>query len=294
MIESLFWGGVVYVLGFGLFVQRQRVLDTPTAKATSAAIGRAELCGTAHGDPPQPSLVTDTPCAYWEVELHRRVPNGKGQKVMKRIGLTSARIGHLWVEDASGRMPVLVDGAHWWLDAPAKFRNRRGDAIGERARAWVRSCCGKEWEDGEMKLVERRLEEGGPVYVLGTLSPVPDLLRAPPEERERRRPRSLPAAIVFGFVELFFKASPTDALGSAIERIRDGRDAAAVAEARAQLPDWLRRAEGVAIWRGTRRDPFLIANCAENRLAVLLARWGFAALGLGTLIVLSGVWKAFD
>jgi hypothetical protein len=297
MSEAIFWGGVVYALGFGLFVKRRKVLDTPTAKALSAAIGRAELVGTAHGEPPERSIVTDTPCAYWEAELFRKVPNGKGGKTMKRIAMSNARCGHFWLADASGQVPVLVEGAHWWLDGATKLRSRsfmrKGDAIGERARSWVRSASGVEWEDAHFKLVERRLEEGGPVYALGTLSAVPDLLCATPG-RAARRPRSVPAAIAFGFYEMFFKPAPAgDALSQAIARVRDGGDAAAVAEARRALPDWLQASERVALWKGTRRDPLIIANCAENRLARRLAQWGFATMGLGTVLILSGVAELF-
>lgn len=292
MSEAFFWGGVVYALGFGLFVKRRRVLDTPTAKALSAAIGRTELCGVARGDPAERSLVTDTPCAYWEVELHRRVRSGRGGKTMKRIATSNARIGHFWLEDASGRVPVLVEGAHWWLDRATKLRNRKGVAISERARQWVRSASGREWEDGEFKLVERRLEEGGPAYVLGTLSPAPDLLKPAPG-RSERRPRSIAGAVAFGFWELFTKPAPDNALGQAIARVRDGGDAAQVSEARRLLPGWLQASEGVALWKGIRRDPFLIANCAENLLARRLAQWGFATMGLGTVLILSGVADLF-
>jgi hypothetical protein len=294
MNEAFFWGGIVYALGFGLFVQRKRVLDTPTAKATSAAIGRAELKGVARGDPPEPSLATETPCAYWEVELHRRVPNGKGGKTMKRIAHSRARAGHFWVEDASGRVPVLTEGVTWWLDGATTLKNRRGDAIGERAQRWVESACGKPWQDGEMKLVERRLPEGGPVYVLGTLSPAPDVLR-PAAGRRERRPRSVLGAIAVGFWDMFTQPGlPDDAVGRAVARVRAAGDAAALVQARAELPDWLRAGERVVMWRGVRRDPFLVANCAENRLAQRLARWGFVTMGFGTLLILSGVWKMFD
>jgi hypothetical protein len=295
--EAIFWGGLVYAIGFGLFIKRRRVLDTPTAKALSAAIGRAELVGTAHGEPPERSIVTDTPCAYWEAELFRRVPNGKGGKTMKRIAMANARCGHFWLADSSGQLPVLVEGAHWWLDSATKLRSRsfmrKGDAIGERARNWVRSASGVEWEHAQFKLVERRLEEGGPVYALGTLSAVPDVLRPAPG-REARRPRSVPAAIAFGFYDMFFKPAPPDnALSRSIACVRDGSDAVKVAEARRELPDWLQASERVALWKGARRDPFLIANCAENRLARRLAQWGFATMGLGTVLILSGVAELF-
>jgi hypothetical protein len=292
--EAIFWGGVVYAVGFGLFVKRRRVLDTPTAKALSAAIGRAELCGTAHGDPSERSIVTDTPCAYWEAELYRRVPNGKGGKSMKRIAMANARFGHFWLADASGRVPVLVEGAHWWLDRALKLRNRGGTQLSERARRWVFAASGCEWEDGTFKIVERRLDEGGAVYVLGTLSTVADVLRPAPQARNER-PRSVPGAIAKGFFDMFFKAAPPGgAMGEAIARIRSGADAAEVAQARRELPAWLQSGERVAVWKGARRDPFLIANCAENRLAQRLARWGIGTMAFGTLLILMGVWKLFE
>lgn len=294
MSEAIFWGGVVYALGFGLLIKRRRVLDTPTAKALSAAVGRAELKGIARGDPTERSLVTDTPCAYWQAELYRKVSNGKGGKTMKRIAMSDSRASHFWIEDTSGRMPVLVDGAHWWLDRATKLRSRdRSAAISERARRWVQSAAGCDWENGTFKLVERRLEEGSDVYVLGTLSPVHELLTPAPGRRERR-PRSVVSAIALGFYDMFTKpARPDNALGHAIARVREGRDAADVAAARRELPDWMQAADRVAVWKGVHRDPFLIANCAENRLAQLLARWGFAAMALGSVLILRGVYELF-
>lgn len=295
MSEAIFWGGVVYALGFGLFVKRRRVLDTPTAKALSAAIGRTELAGTAHGEPAEDSLVTGTPCAYWEAELFRRVPNGKGGNSMKRIAMSNARIGHFWLADASGRVPVLVEGAHWWLDRATKLRSRKRDTISERARGWVRSASGGvEWEDAEFRLVERRLEEGGPVYVLGTLSAAHDVL-TPPASAGRRPPRGVAGAIAFGFVDMFFKpAPPDDAVSRAVARVRNAQSPGDVALARRELPEWLLSNERVAIWKGGRRNPFLIANCAEHRLAQRLAHWGIGAMAFGTLLILMGVWKLFD
>lgn len=291
MNEAIFWGSMVYALGFGLFVKRRRVLDTPTAKAVSAAIGRAEICGTAHGDPAQASLVTGTACAYWEAELHRRVPNGKGGKTMKRIAMANARIGHFWLEDDSGRMPVLVDGAQWWFDGGSTLRSRgwRRTATPptERARQWVQAAAGCDWSAAEFKLVERRLEEGGPVYVLGTLSSVDDVLAA---AEQRPPPRSIPSAIVRGFIDMFLKAAPgDDAVSRAVHRVREAREPNERVQARAELPPWLLASDKVALWKGRRGDPFLIADCAENRLAKLLLRWGFITMGLGTALILSGV-----
>jgi len=291
MSEAILWGGLVYALGFGLFVKRRRVLDTPTAKTVSAAIGRAELYGTAQGDPAQTSLVTGTRCAYWEAELHRRVPNGRGGKKMKRIAMTNARIGHFWVADESGRMPVLVDGAHWWFDGATTLRSRgwrRTDTpLTECAQRWVQSAAGCDWNAAQFKLVERRLEEGGPVYVLGTLSTVGDVLQA---VDQRPPPRSIPSAIARGFVDMLLKPLPgDDAVSRAVVQVREAREANARVKARAELPPWLLAAENVAVWKGRRGDPFLIANCAENRLAKLLLRWGFITMGLGTVLILSGV-----
>ena len=41
MNEGIFYGAILYAMSFSFYVKRQRVLDTPTAKAMSAAIGRA-------------------------------------------------------------------------------------------------------------------------------------------------------------------------------------------------------------------------------------------------------------
>ncbi|HVJ60138.1 MAG TPA: hypothetical protein VM528_06220 [Burkholderiaceae bacterium] len=282
MNEGIFYGAILYAMSFTFYVKRQRVLDTPTAKALSAAIGRAEVAGRALGEPPSASPVSETPSAYWEVRLYHRYKQGNRRRE-RCIATKNSVGGHFWVEDASGRVPVLIEGAEWWLEK-RKWRARKGDAISEPARAWV-TALGVDWSKHDLRLEEECVAEGGPVYVLGTLSAAPDVLDA----SARRRP-----GVRAFFTQLLtnpLQSGPLgDSLSTTVERLRAGTlQGQARLQALGELPPWLRAAERVVLWRGVRRDPFVISNSGERRLARRLGWWGIATTAAGSALMLAGL-----
>ena len=214
MNEGIIYGALLYAMSFTFYVKRRRVLDTPTAKALSAAIGRAEVAGRALGEPPSPALVSGTSSAYWEVRLYHRFKQGNRRRE-RCIATKNSVGGHFWIEDTSGRVPVLIDGAEWWLEK-RKWRARKGEAIPERALAWV-SALGVDWNKHDLRLEEECIEEGGPVYVLGTLSTAPDVLD--PSARRRRGVRAFFTQLLTNPLQSGALADP---LSAGIERLRAG------------------------------------------------------------------------
>jgi hypothetical protein len=282
MSDAIFWGALMYAASFSFYVKRQRVLDTPTAKAQSAAIGRAEVSGRAYGDPPSTAPVSETPAAYWEVRLYHRVRQGNRRRE-RRIATWTSSAGHFWVEDSSGRVPVLIEGAEWWLEK-RKWRARKGEAISERARQWV-AGKGLDWDKNDLRLEEECLAEGGPVYVLGTLSAAPDVLDA-----KARHWRGLRAILPQLLTNPMQTGLLRDPLSKRIEQLRsDSLQGKERQQALDELPGWLRAAERVVLWRGMRRDPFVISNNDERRLARRLGWWGIATTAGGSALMLSGL-----
>jgi hypothetical protein len=285
MNDAIVWGGVLYALSFGFLIKRRKVLDTPTARATSAAVGRAELFGRARGDPPQESLVSGTPCAHWQVRLMRRVRQGNRTRT-QCVAVKCADAGHFWVEDDSGRVPVLIDGASWWYEGVTTLRSRKGDPVSPRVHEWLRRL-GFEWNKRiDLRIEESRLEEGGDVYVLGTLSPAPDVLRAPPGGRPSGW-RFIGHLVRSGFKP----PPPDDALSRYVTRRREGRPPAAGDDA--PVPAWLTAPEGVCMWKGPGSAPFLIANGPERVLARRLGRWALNTMAGGSALMLLGVAELF-
>ena len=282
MNEGIFYGAILYAMSFSFYVKRQRVLDTPTAKAMSAAIGRAEVSGRALGEPPSPSLVSETPSAYWEVRLYQKVKQGNRRRE-RCIATKNSVGGHFWVEDVSGRIPVLIEGAEWWLEK-RKWRARKGDAISERALGWV-TALGVDWSKHDLRLEEECIEEGGPVYVLGTLSAAPDVLEA-----SARRPRGVRAFFTQLLTNPMQSGLLSDSLSSGIEKLRSGvLKGQERLQALGELPPWLRAPERVVLWRGVRRDPFVISNSGERRLARRLGWYGIATTAVGSALMLAGL-----
>jgi hypothetical protein len=166
----MFWylltGLALFVCAYLVFRRRQQILDTPTALATSAAVGRAELSGVARGEPASTSPVTGAACAYWEAELWEY------QTVLRKsrwamVAKETADVDRLWLEDRSGRIPIFLYGVHWELDDEDEFSKHR--PLPKGGQAFVERH-GHSWNPARYKVKERRVGEGKPLYVLGTLS----------------------------------------------------------------------------------------------------------------------------
>jgi hypothetical protein len=282
MNEGILYGAILYAMSFSFYVKRQRVLDTPTAKAMSAAIGRAEVVGRALGEPPSPSLVSETQSAYWEVRLYHRYKQGNRRRE-RCIATKNSTGGHFWVEDASGRVPVLIEGAEWWLEK-RKWRARKGDVISERALGWV-TALGVDWSKHDLRLEEECIEEGGPVYVLGTLSVAPEVL-----DQSARRRRGVRALFTQLLTNPMQSGPLADSLSSGIEKLRSGvLKGQERLQVLGEMPPWLRAPERVVLWRGVRRDPFVISNSGERKLARRLGWWGIATTAGGSALMLAGL-----
>lgn len=165
-------GVMMLACGFITFRRRQHIIDTPTALAKSAAIGRAELCGIARGDTVERSPITGKPCAYWEAEILEYQRSLKSRWAV--IARETAPASHVWLEDESGRIPVFLYGVHWAMEDDDEFSTNT--PLPEGGHAFLERY-GFVWNPKHLKVTERRIEEGKPMYVLGTLAESGDVIR---------------------------------------------------------------------------------------------------------------------
>ena len=175
-INPLFFivGWFVFRHGLAEYRNRLAVSGTATATANSAAIGLVELSGRADAEHPTESPVTKTTCAFWRVEVRHRGEKDfrwidwTWTRVMER---TSAALESLVLEDDTGRLRVWCRGAEM-IPTRQVWRSDRGDAPDDVKR--FVAALGLEWSSRSsarpLKVVEERIEQGGPLYVLGTLA----------------------------------------------------------------------------------------------------------------------------
>ena len=114
--------------------------------------------------------MTGRSCAYWEAEIWER--HGKYGDRYACVVTEKSQARHFLLEDATGTIPVLFGGASWTLESSNQYTENPPDAAHE-----FLARHGKKWNPNDFKLMERRLEDGGELYVLGTLCEARDAAR---------------------------------------------------------------------------------------------------------------------
>ena len=258
------------------------VANSPTSKASSAALGLVELEGRALSSAASPAAVTGRLSAWWDVTVcvWSEQHNGKGhwnQVAARHDG----RIDLIELEDDTGRLPVWLPGATMLL-AVTSWESGK-DVLPPDGVALL-DKLGFPWNSQRRLLVrEECLEVGHTLYVLGTLDERSNLRNpseAGPIERGLQQlvsgqwRRTLVAAapaplrvivtVLIGFLDIFTQ------VGHGGDRaLRD-----VVAAPPALAPSAL------VVWRGRSGRPFLVSNRTENAaLAALRTRslWTFGA-----------------
>ncbi len=272
-------GAWLFRRGFMEYRNRLAVSGTPTAKANSAAIGLSELSGRARGAHPSLSPISGTPCVYWQAEIRQWVKGGDGkghwQTHFKR---ESAPLDTVELEDETGRVLVWCQGAEVILQTQ-RWRSNHEAEVPAQAQALLASV-GKGWpprsDSNHMHLTERRLEEGGPLYVMGTLAESWRVQAAagvpsggPASPTERPVPMSRPGSL-----------SAVPALAWAMLK----RQVRKEVRGRASSPPAL-DPQRVLVWKGDQGRPFIIADRTEHDTIKSLHRrmWIFLMVGAGLM-----------
>jgi hypothetical protein len=283
MTPALRWLPLVLVAGTGLYWfargfrdlrTARRLRDMPTARVRSLPQGSVELSGTAHSAEPATAPFTGKACAYYEAEVleHRR--SGKRSRWVTRHREASSL--PFWLDDGTGRVCVLPAGAetHLPLDYHEEFSGF-GSLPGAAEQALARWGIGGGFLSRErLRLRERRIDLGCPVFVYGVTQAQPDLRRRAVEATNARLRalRSDPEAIA---------RADLDGDG----RLSDAEwEIARAAAAKSSLSDV--GIEPVVVAGGTHGETFLISDRDERELWSSLRLRAFGGVFGGAALVI--------
>ena len=111
-------GVYLFVRGFRTLQRKRLIMDTPTAKVRSAAIGLVELQGVAIGPFTFISPITRVPCYYHRTELWKWVQRGKNSEWEKVAD--ECRHVPFYLKDTTGMVLVDPNGAEMELHCDYK------------------------------------------------------------------------------------------------------------------------------------------------------------------------------
>jgi hypothetical protein len=280
------FGLLAFLHGFTEYRNRLSVSGTATATASSAAIGLVELSGRAYVENPTEAPVTKTLCASWKLEVRQ-----KGEKSFRWADFTWNRIRRgssspletLALEDATGRVLVWARGAEVIPVTQVWRSNQSGDPPEGVLR--LMSAMGRQWPTRwsryPMKVTEERIEQGGPLYVMGTLAerrqipPVSNGLFATLLDKWASPALDDSARAATSFSGTFDYARKIG-LRWFTRQIRPVSTASSPPD---MDPDQ------VLVWKGHQRRPFIVSGVLEQQaLRALSGRtWGYLAGGAGLM-----------
>jgi hypothetical protein len=258
------------------------MVDTPAAKIGNAKLGLAKLNGLAVGTSLSPAAVSGRPCVWWDVWVgvwyEASESPGHWQPVASRYG---GEAGLLEIEDGTGRVPVWLHGATLILDSKSWESDK--DTLPAAGIALLDEL-GFAWSDPRRTLViETCVEQGAPMYVVGTLDerrnlPEPGQLRGLDRLAEAVRsgtwrrelvsalpqPTRMVAVIVIGYLDMVLKVGTG--------KQRTGRPEDAVP------PSLVPKAR--VVWQGIGGRPLIVSNQPDT---TTLESWRKRSLRLCTI-----------
>jgi hypothetical protein len=260
--------------------------NTPTAKVSSAAMGRVELEGRAITARPTAAGVSGRPSVWWDAAVDvwsdDRDDGGWNQVMARHGGSTNM----LMIEDETGRMPVWLRDAdlllqeHTWESGKHVLPERGVALLEGTAFAWGGGT--------RLRVRETRMEAHGPVYVYGTLDEARHLPAAGDERGLARLKRSLrtgtwrnallrwlpalvraPVAIAISYLEMLF------AVGRGGERTHRPEDDAPPALA----------PSAVLVWKGHTGHSLIVSDRRETEAIAQLRKRSLWSVAIGAAIL---------
>ncbi|HYX69738.1 MAG TPA: GIDE domain-containing protein [Terriglobales bacterium] len=111
-------GVLLFVKGFRALQRKRLIMDTPTAKVRSAAIGLVELQGTAVGPFTFIAPLTRVPCYYHRTQLYKWVQRGKSSE-WEKVADECLHVP-FYLKDPTGMVLVDPNGAEMELHCDYK------------------------------------------------------------------------------------------------------------------------------------------------------------------------------
>jgi len=177
-LAGLVIGPLLFFSGFRMLRYKRMILDTPLSKIHSASIGLVEIMGNPTGPKTLASPVTGAPCFYYRVQAWQWQESGKNHE-WKQV-LDESSYLPFFLEDSTGR--VLIDAQGAQMDVHKSFSDEIGasffnsrDLLPPVVRDFLVKRGIVPYE--KIKLEERILQPGFPLFVFGTLgeNPIPGL-----------------------------------------------------------------------------------------------------------------------
>jgi hypothetical protein len=172
-LAALGAGPYLFYRGFRELRTRQLIQNTPRARIRSMAMGLVEIEGAAE---PRSALVgpfSGRPCLFWQVDIATR-NRQRGWTIVHR----NASGQPFYVRDETGVALVYPHGAECKLAFGVEeeclglaLPEIYSQYMGEQHLAFRHL-----WRLGALRFRERLLEDGQPVFILGTAMPKPQVL----------------------------------------------------------------------------------------------------------------------
>ncbi len=167
---GVFVGVALFIRGFRVLQRKRLILDTPTSKVRSAAIGLVELNGLAVGPHTITSPITQRSCFCYRTALWKEVGSGKNrrweQKIDERFHVP------FFLEDDTGMVLVDPNSAETDIhcDFKAEYNHSMFSSSGVPPR--VAEFAGRNGIslDDNVRIEEYCLKPGNALYILGTLA----------------------------------------------------------------------------------------------------------------------------
>ena len=163
-------GGVaLFFQGFRMLRYKRLMLNTPFSKIRSASIGLVEVSGMPTGPQTISAAITGDPCYYYRVKAWQWVGSGNDQK-WEQV-LDESLSVPFFLDDSTGKVLINPQGAD--LDVHRNFKDEiqtslfgKGSLIPENIRKFVAM---RGLLSGKIRLEERIIKPGYPLFVYGTL-----------------------------------------------------------------------------------------------------------------------------
>jgi hypothetical protein len=245
-------GPILFLRGFRDFRIRRLIQNTPTARIRSMAMGLAEIHGAVAQRSALHAPFSGRPCAYWSVDISvRRRRNGWGVVHRQASG------NPFYVEDETGAALVYPHGSDCKVNVTSE-EQCLGISLPE---CYTQYMSEKKlhfrhvWRLSAMRFRERILEEGQPVYVLGSAEPRAQSVTLSDGEE--------------------LQATGTDG-PPARQPTRGGRRP--------------RREHAAVIRRGAHEPVFIISQDSERAIVASMGLSGMVKLALGPVLTVTGLW----
>ena len=204
-MRPIVWCGIgacagiyLFFRGFSLLQRRRLILDTPSSKIRSAALGMVELSGLAVGPYTMAAPITTRPCYYYRTLVWEWKRRGRSSKWVK----VAAECMHLpfFLDDNTGR--VLIDPRGAELDLHRDFQQEFCDSFfttKDPVPDNVRSFLSRHGivTSNKIKVEEFCVKPKNSLFVLGTLAENPGLEVTPEPVQDTEATTSIRDALSF-------------------------------------------------------------------------------------------------